>query len=138
MSDFIDRLHELATHAVHTVGEMPYVMSLDDGLAIHEAIEALESQKISSAQPEPQWILCSERMPEEHEWIGTKRFGTTISSEVYVTFEAPDGERFATHISFQNGKLSSADEQRMKAWFRGAKPIAWMPLPEPWEGGSNG
>ena len=86
-------------------------------------------REIISAQ---QWISCSERMPDEHEWIGTKKFGTTISDEVYVTFEAPDGQRFAKHISFQNGKLSPADEQRMKVWFKGVKPIAWMPLPEPY------
>ena len=87
---------------------------------------------LPSAQPEQRWILCSERLPDEHEWLGTKKFGTTISNEVYVTFEAPDGQRFAKHISFQNGKLSPVDEQRMKVWFKGAKPIAWMPLPEPY------
>lgn len=81
-----------------------------------------------------EWISCSKRMPEECEWIGTKTFGTTISDEVYVTFEAPDGQRFADHINFQNGKLSRSDEQRMKVIYKGAKPIAWMPLPEPYRG----
>ena len=89
-------------------------------------------KNLPSAQPEQRWIPCSERLPDEHEWLGTKKFGTTISNEVYVTFEAPDGQRFAKHISFQNGKLSPVDEQRMKVWFKGAKPIAWMPLPEPY------
>ena len=88
--------------------------------------------EMPSAQPEQRWIPCSERLPGEHEWLGTKKFGTTISNEVYVTFEAPDGQRFAKHISFQNGKLSPVDEQRMKVCFNGAKPIAWMPLPEPY------
>ena len=86
-----------------------------------------------SKQAEQRWIPCSDRMPEEHEWIGTKSFGTTISDEVYVTFEAPDGQRFADHISFQNGRLSRSDEQRMKVLYKGAKPIAWMPLPEPYK-----
>lgn len=90
-----------------------------------KAFDALEQSK---------WTLCSERMPEEHEWIGTKRFGTTISDEVYVTFEAPDGQRFTDHISFQNGKLSASDAERMRVWYKGAKPVAWMPLPEPWKG----
>ena len=89
-------------------------------------------RELQSAQPEQRWIPVSERMPGEHELLGTKKFGTTISNEVYVTFEAPDGQRFAKHISFQNGKLSPVDEQRMKVWFKGAKPIAWMPLPEPY------
>ncbi len=101
--------------------------------AVDDAVTAIKV--LPSAQ---QWISCSERMPEEHEWIGTKKFGTTISNEVYVTFEAPNGERFAKHISFQNGKLSLVDEQRMKVWYKGAKPIAWCPLPEPWKGEKNG
>lgn len=46
---------------------------------------------IDDAPTVPQWIPCCERLPEEHEWIGTKKFGTTISDEVYVTFETPDG-----------------------------------------------
>jgi len=76
-------------------------------------------------------------MPEKHEWIGTKRFGTTISDEVYVTFETPDGQRFADHISFQNGKLSRPDAERMRVWYKGAKPIAWKLLPEPYQEGEQ-
>lgn len=97
---------------------------------IDKAYEAI--LQLPSAQPEQKWIPCNERLPGEHEWLGTKKFGTTISNEVYVTFEASDGQRFAKHISFQNGKLSPVDEQRMKVLFKGAKPIAWMPLPEPY------
>lgn len=81
------------------------------------------------------WIPVSERLPEEREWIGTKRFGTTISDEVYVTLEKPDGERFTKHLSFQNGELSQADQDHMSVWFKGAVPIAWMPLPEPYKEG---
>ena len=88
-------------------------------------------------QSEQQWVPCSERLPEEREWIGTKMFGTTISDEVYVTFEAPDGQRFTKHISFQNGKLSPADEKTMQVWFKGAKTIAWKQQPEPYQGGGE-
>ena len=79
----------------------------------------------------PHWIPVTERLPEEHEWIGTKRFGTTISDEVYVTFENPKGERFCMHLSFQNGKLSRHDQSMIDAIYNKAKPIAWMPLPKP-------
>lgn len=96
----------------------------DNKEATQMAIEALEKQR---------WIPVTERLPEEHEWIGTKHFGTTISDEVYVTFEAPDGQRFADHINFQNGKLSRSDEHRMKVVYKGAKPIAWKPQPEPYQ-----
>jgi hypothetical protein len=89
---------------------------------------------LPSAQPEQRWIPVTERMPEEHEWMGTKKFGTTISDEVYVTFENPKGERFCKHISFQNGKLSGFDQSAIDAFYKGSKPIAWMPLPKPWRG----
>jgi hypothetical protein len=91
----------------------------------------------NKALKESKWILCNERMPEEREWIGTKQFGTTISDEVYVTFETPDGQRFTKHISFQNGKLSRSDAEIMRVWHNGAKPIAWQPCPEPYKGDSN-
>lgn len=83
---------------------------------------------------EPHWIPCSERMPEEREWLGTKKFGTTISDEVYVTFENPKGERFCKHMSFQNGKLSSYDQHIIDAFYKGSKPIAWKPQPEAYRG----
>ena len=90
----------------------------------------IDLKKLPSAQQEPQWIPCSERMPEEHKWIGTLKFGTTISDEVYVTFENEKGERFCKHMTFQNGELSRYDQFHMDTWFKGSKPIAWMPLPE--------
>lgn len=88
-----------------------------------EVADYLEEQK---------WIPVSEKMPEEHEWVGTKRFGTTMSNEVYVTFETPKGDRFTKHLSFQNGKLSLADQQRINAFYKGSVPVAWMPLPDPY------
>lgn len=91
-----------------------------------------EIMELPSAQPEQIWILCDEKMPEEHEWIGTKKFGTTISDEVYVTFENEKGERFCKHMTFQNGELSRYDKTYMDAWYKDYKPIAWMPLPEPY------
>ena len=110
-------------------------LDIPEDMCVFEILSHIELElgTLPSAQPEQRWIPCSERLPGEHEWLGTKKFGTTISNEVYVTFEAPDGQRFAKHISFQNGKLSPVDEQRMKVLFKGAKPIAWMPLPEPYD-----
>lgn len=94
--------------------------------AYEMAIKALE-------QPGQDWIPVSEGMPKEREWVGTKQFGTTISDEVYVTFEAPNGERFVKHLSFQNGKVPSFKQREIDVWFGGATPVAWKPLPEPYQ-----
>ena len=40
--EIIERLKNIAGYAVHTVGEEPFVMSIDDGIAVNEAIELLE------------------------------------------------------------------------------------------------
>lgn len=96
--------------------------------AFRMAITALNCSEIPN-----NWIPCSERMPDEHEWLGTKKFGTTISDEVYVTLENPKGERFCKHLSFQNGELSHYDQHHIDVWYKGSKPIAWMPLPEPYQ-----
>ena len=94
---------------------------------------SLVRQAFRNILEQGRWIPVTERLPEEREWIGTKHFGTTISDEVYVTFEAPSGERFAKHIMFQNGRLSSYDQRVVDTVFKGAKPIAWKPLPEPYK-----
>jgi len=132
--EIIERLKIIAEHAVHTVGERPFVMSLDDGIAVHEAIELLTN----CPEIPDSWIPCSKKMPEEHEWIGTKKFGTTISDEVYVTFESPKGERFTRHLSFQNGKLPNFEQRTIDAFYKGSVPIAWKPEPKPWEGKVDG
>lgn len=83
-----------------------------------------------------EWIPCSERLPEEKEWIGTKAFGTTISDEVLVTFESR-GKRFVKPISFQNGELGGMDKRTMDVIYGEWKVVAWMPLPEPWKGADD-
>lgn len=93
--------------------------------------------EMPTINPQPQWILCSEKMPEEHEWIGTKKFGTTISDEVHVTFEAHNGDRFVRQLSFQNGDLSAFEQRVIDAWHGGSKPIAWMKFPEPYKEGND-
>lgn len=91
--------------------------------ALDMAIEVLEATA---------WIPCNERMPDEYEWMGTKRFGTTLSKRVLVTVvdkavvkgdkEQYDGDRVVVCESFQNGRarVFSGD------------PVAWMPLPGPY------
>ena len=112
--------------------ESPYVFyDSDHGFCVNteDVLNLIEQLQLAW-----HWIPCEERMPEEHEWIGTKKFGTTISDEVYVTFENEKGERFCKHMTFQNGELSRYDKVFMEAWFKDSKPIAWMPLPEPYKG----
>ena len=123
MSDFIDRQYVI--DALELGLENDYI-DVTELLAYVKQLPSIESEQ--------KWIPVTEALPEEREWLGTKRFGTTISDEVYVTFENPKGERFCKHLSFQNGKLSRFDQSTIDAFYPEAKPIAWMPLPESYKG----
>lgn len=82
------------------------------------------------------WIPISEGLPKEHEWVGTKQFGTTISDKVHITFDV-NGERFVRTLSLQNGELSNYEKRTMDTLHKGWKMIAWMPLPKPYKGGDS-
>ena len=92
-----------------------------------------QGKYIASDESKQEWIPCEERLPDEYEWIGTKQFGTTISDTVFITFDV-DGQRFVKSMSLQNGELSRTDKKIMDAIHKGWEMIAWMPLPEPYEG----
>ena len=82
--EIIERLKNIAGYAVHTVGEEPFVMSLDDGIAVHEAVELLKKSETNCSEIPNNWILCSERLPEEY-------------GEYLVTYKS-DGEQILMDI----------------------------------------
>lgn len=99
MSDLIDR--QAALNCFHA-----WIDSRGD---IHEPDEMQEYRSIEalpSAQPEPKWIPCSERLPEKDGYYLT----TTMYYQVYRDYWNGDN------------------------WDRTEMIIAWMPLPEPYKG----
>lgn len=78
------------------------------------------------------WIPCSERLPEEHDSIFSKFYGTEkwrdamfrkTSKTVIITVEHRDGTRQTAPCHTIDGEWN----QSMKGM---GKVIAWMPLPE--------
>ena len=81
--------------------------------ALKVVVEALE-------QPEPHWIPCSERLPEEER-------------KVYlVTYKTLHGRRYVRDL--QTNYVG--ETPRYVGWSKKVKGevIAWMPLPEPYKG----
>lgn len=85
---------------------------------------------------QPQWILCSERMPEEHDSIFSRFYGTEkwrnamfrkTSDTVICTVQYRDGTRQTAPCYTIDGEWN----QSIKGM---GKVLAWMPLPEPWKG----
>ena len=112
-SEIIERLKNIAGYAVHTVGEEPFVMSLDDGIAVHEAIELLEKPETNYSEIPNKWIPVSERLPEEEGH--------------YLVTDDSGGEKWVDSSVF----LRSDDGS---VYWDFVNVTAWMNLPEPWEG----
>lgn len=85
-----------------------------------------------------EWIPVSERLPDEHDSVFAKSYGTdkwndafwrTKSKEVLVTIEYEDGTRIVKSSHTTDGKWEV--EKRFK--LRKCKVVAWMPLPKPYK-----
>ena len=88
---------------------------LGDENELAEAVKILKHRIIAlqPAQPEPKWILCSERLPEDD--------GAYIVSGKWMSGKVSVGEcEYCKH-----------DGYFRTAW--NFDVIAWMPLPEPYQ-----
>ena len=57
-SEIISRLEKIGNHAIHVKGESPFVMSLDDGIAVNEAINMLNEQEAVECINDHGVLLC--------------------------------------------------------------------------------
>ena len=95
----------------------------DLGIIIDTKAEELDL----SAQPEPHWIPCSERLPDEETdvlvtrtFLGCKDGGYgNISPNTYVEV-----------AQYFNGRWTALSDEYKVAISRHTDPVAWMPLPE--------
>lgn len=115
------------------------LMLNDDGVAhiydetydivIH--CESAEKQKeVEKRLMEMSWVPCSERLPEEKDAGILKKLGTEKMSEYVLATVEVKGERMTVTACTYDGKWN----WDMKYAFPDFKVVAWMPLPEPWEG----
>ena len=89
--------------------------------------------ELPSAQPEQQWIPCSERLPEE-------------DTEVLISYRYKEGEGDTDHVniditSYGTVCFGGREIHTLKEWRQpfdyfhaNYEVIAWMPLPEPYRG----
>ena len=82
------------------------------------------------AQPEQQWIPCSERLPDEKDAGILKKLGIEKRSEYVLATVEVKGERTTVTACTYDGKWYWT----MKSAFPDYKVVAWMPLPEPYKG----
>lgn len=99
--------------------------------------EADAETRLMSLEPEPQWIPCSERLPEEDgEYLVLYHTRSAYKPYVY------DVISFANDL-YKIDEYDFYDEKGQKGWFyydreygycEDDSVIAWMPLPEPYRG----
>ena len=97
--------------------------------AMEIAIQALE---------EPQWIPCSERLPETHK-AGNSFSGLYMQSKPVLVYGVPEYEseysfNVVTYCDDLDGTTFWSTEMDAVTV---NKVTVWMPLPEPWEGDSE-
>ena len=79
----------------------------DYNVAIADALDVIDEQPTADI---PQWIPCSERLPEEN------------------------GRYLVTNSAWGAMKVDWNAWMDVAWLYPNTKPIAWMPLPEPWKG----
>ena len=117
-NEIIARIERIARCAIHTVGEPPFIMSLDDGIAVREAIDILQRPQRTG-----HWILCSERLPKYRETvIATNRWHDGVDI-VFRDAIQEDGTDDRWVFPLDDDAYCAIEDF-----------IAWMPLPEPYVG----
>lgn len=106
--------------------EIGRVYDLDGASNFHAVLSDVEH--MPTIEPEPQWISCAERLPEENVnvliWFEYFRYGDyNRLFQAYGLSYVYCGK----WSGFINGE---------SGW-RQMRVIAWMPLPEPWKGSGS-
>lgn len=133
-----DKLIDIITNSAGLGGVWGQVLE-----AVKDAFIRL-IRTMPNVNPEPQWIPCSERLPEDiRPVIVTWKNTDPASYYQYIV-----GKHFTGTACYNNGKwywYSSTTEDMLAEYGRydseefdeAIECIAWMPLPEPWKEESN-
>ena len=124
MADMIDR--QAAIDALNEVSEHYTEKGREWHPHVDFMIDAIKD--LPPVQPEQRWIPCSERLPE-NEYVLISKKPTKIS-----------GSKWSVAIAIRTADPRSGKIQWRDSGFgviEDDKVLAWMPLPEPYKGGTE-
>ena len=122
------------------------IEKMQEGKDVSLVWECLDKvMQAPTAQPEQRWIPCSERLPEDIKPV----LITWKNTDPASYYQYIVGKHFIGSGHFCNGKwfwYSSTCEDYLAEYGRcdvdeideAIEVLAWMPLPDPWEGENNG
>lgn len=134
-NEIIKRLENLAKHAVHYVGEPPFVMSLDDGIALHDAINLLKAQEprvltLDEVLNAEDFVWAEIWTPGDRRWcLIYARINKSIYDDILMLHE-DSGFRWTRLESNYNMKGG------WRCW--SARPTEEQRKNTPWEGEDDG
>ena len=103
-------------------------------LRIKATVEVILNQFIDyidaapTIKPEQQWILCSERLPENNRQVLVYARSAHFALAKYDEMREADGTYKMQWVTFD----------AWKPFYKIKEVVAWMPLPEPYEEGQDG
>jgi len=123
--EIIERLKNIADHAVHTVGGAPFIMSLDDGIAVHEAIELLEQirwRPVSEGMPKPSDCPMDCLVTRKGKYIGNYTDMAVAESDGTWTHEDWKAITLGDRVLGKKAGLISTRDDDIVAWMPSLKP----------------
>ena len=133
----IGEVNQMSDEIMLMIGDDGKAALYDDtfDITIHCESEEEQNEVKKALESIPKWIPVSERLPEEHDSIFSKLYGTEkwrnamfrrSSRTVIITVEYKDGTRQTAPCHTIDGEWN----QSIKGM---GKVLAWMPLPEPYK-----
>ena len=102
-----------------------------------QLLRQMSGEKLPSAQPQPQWIPCSERVPDEDHHIVNGIYRSDIVFVTVVNHDADDDTftdmALSRDCKWQLYHFNDGDAD-IPEW---CEVTAWMPLPEPYREGES-
>ena len=92
-------------------------------------------QHAPTIEPEPKWIPCSERMPEEETDVLVTRTFLGCKDGSYGWNNHIPPKTYVEVAKYFCGEWTALSDEYKAALSRHTDPIAWMPIPKPYKEG---